>query len=62
MMVKRHAGSLLGLVTVLCWSGYNVAAKHGIDTGLSPHALAFLRFVVSGLAVLPLSHPPAHAR
>ncbi|WP_300030699.1 DMT family transporter [uncultured Roseobacter sp.] len=54
MTLKQHTGPLLGLLTVLCWAGYNVAAKHGVDTGLSPNALAFLRFAVPGLIVLPL--------
>lgn len=54
MTAKQHTGPILGFLTILCWSGYNVAAKHGIDTGLSPHALAFLRFAVPGLVVLPI--------
>lgn len=52
--MKQSNGPLLGLLTVLCWSAYNVAAIHGIETGLSPHALSFLRFAVPGLVVLPL--------
>ncbi len=53
-MMKRQAGVFWGFLTVLCWSAYNVAAKHGIDTGLSPQALAFLRFAVPGIVVLPV--------
>jgi len=53
-MMKRNTGVLWGFLTVLCWSAYNVAAKHGIDTGFSPQALAFLRFAVPGIAVLPV--------
>lgn len=52
--MKQMTGTLLGALTVLCWSSYNVAAKQGIEAGLSPQALTFLRFAVPGLLVLPL--------
>lgn len=54
MITKHTAGAILGFVTVLCWSGYNVAAKHGIDAGISPEVLSFLRFAVPGIAAMPL--------
>lgn len=54
MSINRLSGPALGAVTVLCWSGYNVAAKHGIDTGMPPEALAFLRFAVPGVLALPV--------
>lgn len=54
MRMKPPIGPMLGGLTVLCWSGYNVAAKHGIDTGMSPEALAFLRFAVPGIVAVPM--------
>lgn len=54
MTPKHLIGPMLGLATILCWSSYNVAAKHGIDTGFSPQALAFLRFAVPGVIALPV--------
>ncbi|WP_415921664.1 DMT family transporter [Tateyamaria sp. SN6-1] len=53
MAMTSWTGPMLGALTVLCWSGYNVAAKQGIDAGMSPDALAFLRFAVPGVFVLP---------
>ncbi|MEL6463553.1 MAG: DMT family transporter [Pseudomonadota bacterium] len=54
MSLDRVLGPMLGVLTVLCWSGYNVAAKHGIEAGLPPEALAFLRFSVPGVLALPV--------
>ncbi|WP_299625427.1 DMT family transporter [uncultured Tateyamaria sp.] len=54
MTLKHLTGPLLGFATILCWSSYNVAAKHGIDTGISPQALTFLRFAVPGVIAVPL--------
>ncbi|MCE8007469.1 DMT family transporter [Aestuariivita sp.] len=54
MTTTNHRGAALGILTVLCWSGYNVAAKHGVDTGFSPQALALLRFAVPGVIALPV--------
>ncbi|MCV3273349.1 DMT family transporter [Roseobacter sinensis] len=48
------SGVALGTLTVLCWAGYNVAAKAGIDAGLSPAALSFLRYLTPGLVAVPL--------
>ncbi|MFK7743946.1 MAG: DMT family transporter [Roseobacter sp.] len=53
-ITKQHHGIFLGFMTILCWSGYNVAAKHGIDAGLSAHVVAFMRFAVPGLVALPV--------
>ncbi|MEL7464791.1 MAG: DMT family transporter [Pseudomonadota bacterium] len=47
------SGALLGALTILCWSGYNVAAKAGIDAGLSPAALSFLRYLTPTLFAVP---------
>lgn len=48
------SGALLGAVTVLCWAGFNVAAKAGIDAGMSPAALSVLRYLTPGMFALPL--------
>lgn len=54
-MSKKHLlGPILGAITVLCWSSYNVAAKQGIDTGMPPAELALLRFAVPGVLALPI--------
>lgn len=47
-------GMFLGATTVLCWAGFNVAAKAGIDAGMTPAALSFLRFITPGLFAIPL--------
>ena len=47
------AGAVLGAITVFCWAGYNVAAKAGIDAGMSPSALSFLRYVIAGGVAVP---------
>lgn len=54
MQLDRRTGPALGALTVLCWASYNVAAKHGIDAGIAPQTLAFLRFAVPGTIALPL--------
>ncbi|WP_367179851.1 DMT family transporter [uncultured Tateyamaria sp.] len=55
MLTSPYFGTALGTLTVLCWASYNVAAKQGIEDGLTPEALAFLRFAVPGLIALPLA-------
>ena len=50
----KPAGASLGVVTILCWAAYNVAAKAGVDAGLSPAALTLLRYVTPGLVALPV--------
>lgn len=47
-------GALLGALTILCWAGFNVAAKAGIDAGLSPAALSFLRYLTPSLLAVPV--------
>lgn len=41
----------VGVLTI--WTGFNLAARAGVSGGLRPLELAFLRFAVAGLAVLP---------
>ncbi len=57
-MLSRNAspfpGALLGALTVLSWAGFNVAAKAGIDAGLSPAALSFLRYLTPAFLAVPL--------
>ena len=55
MSAKLIQGAALGSLTVICWSSYNVAAKYGIDHGISAEALALFRFGVPGLIALPLA-------
>ncbi|WP_299733963.1 DMT family transporter [uncultured Tateyamaria sp.] len=47
-------GPLFGAITILSWAGFNVAAKAGIDTGMSPTALSFLRYLTPGVFAIPL--------
>ncbi|MCE8008713.1 hypothetical protein [Aestuariivita sp.] len=47
-------GAALGAITVLCWAGFNVAAKAGIDSGMSPSALSFLWYMIPGLVAIPV--------
>ena len=47
------AGIACGAGAALFWAAGFVAAKHGIDTGLSPADLAFHRFFWSGALFLP---------
>ena len=47
-------GALLGALTILCWAGFNVAAKAGIGAGLSPAALSFLRYLTPALLSVPV--------
>jgi drug/metabolite transporter (DMT)-like permease len=46
-------GFLCGAGAALCWALGFVAARHGIDTGLSPLVIALHRYVWPGLALLP---------
>src|SRR5262245_26671804 len=47
-------GIACGAGAALFWAAGFVAAKHGIDVGLSPADLAFHRFFWSGAVLLPL--------
>ena len=46
-------GVLCGTGAALCWALGFVAARHGIDVGLSPLVIALDRYVWPGLALLP---------
>lgn len=46
-------GLALAGATVFCWAAFNVAAKHGIDGGIQPANLSFLRFGTAGLVLIP---------
>jgi drug/metabolite transporter (DMT)-like permease len=48
-------GVLSGAGAALCWALGFVAARHGIDVGVSPLILALHRYVWTGLALLPLA-------
>lgn len=53
-------GTACGAGAALCWAGGFVAAKHGIQIGLTPADLALHRYTWAGLALLPLvlrDHP-----
>lgn len=56
-LVRSHSdqatGIILAAATVLCWASFNVAAKYGIDHGIAPANLAFLRFGTAGLLLIP---------
>jgi drug/metabolite transporter (DMT)-like permease len=47
-------GVACGAAAALCWALGFVAARHGIDIGFSPGALALHRFVWAGIVLLPL--------
>ena len=47
-------GLLCGAGAALCWALGFVAARQGIDVGLSPFVIALDRFVWPGLALLPV--------
>jgi drug/metabolite transporter (DMT)-like permease len=52
----RHTialGVLCGAGAALCWALGFVAARHGIDVGISPFVLALHRYVWPGLLALP---------
>ncbi|MEM7568431.1 MAG: DMT family transporter, partial [Pseudomonadota bacterium] len=48
-------GLMMAVLTVLCWASYNVAAKSGIDAGMSAETLTFLRFAVPGIIAIPIA-------
>jgi drug/metabolite transporter (DMT)-like permease len=54
---QRHSTALgvaCGAGAALCWALGFVAARHGIDVGVSPFVLALHRYVWPGLLALPL--------
>jgi drug/metabolite transporter (DMT)-like permease len=48
-------GVLSGAGAALCWALGFVAARHGIDVGVSPLIIALHRYLWSGLVLLPLA-------
>lgn len=53
-------GYLLGCIAAVIWGGYLVTSRRGIAAGLSPADMAFLRYVIAGVVMLPflLRHAP----
>ena len=51
---KLFLGLFWAFLTVMAWSGYNLAAVVGIEQGFRPVDLSSLRYGVSGLFLLPL--------
>lgn len=47
-------GILCGLGAALCWAAGFVAARHGIDAGLTPVDITVHRYAWAGLVLLPL--------
>jgi len=46
-------GYVLGCVAAVIWGGYLVTSRRGIAAGLSPADMAFLRYVIAGVVMLP---------
>lgn len=59
--VKERQGIAFGLVAATIWGGYIATTASGVDKGLSAPDLAFIRYTVAGLILLPwlLRHKPA---
>lgn len=47
-------GVVSGLVVVLCWAGWVVATRFAVTTQLRPVDVAFLRYLVPAIALLPV--------
>lgn len=60
--IATHRGIAFGLVAALIWGSYMAVSNHGIESGLRPADLAFIRYSVAGLLLLPwlVSHAPLH--
>jgi drug/metabolite transporter (DMT)-like permease len=56
----RHQGLAFGFTATLIWGGFLVVSRYGIGSGLKASDLAFLRYLTSGLLMLPwlLRHSP----
>lgn len=52
-VLQRHLGMLYGLSATCIWGGYLAVINHGVSEGLEANDLAFLRFSVAGLLLLP---------
>lgn len=48
-------GILAALVTILVWSGFIVAARAGVTSGLTPYDVSALRFITAGAVVAPFA-------
>ncbi|MEK7456341.1 MAG: DMT family transporter [Pseudomonadota bacterium] len=57
---QERQGIVFGLVASLIWGGYIAVTHQGMSAGLTSWDLAFLRFAVAGIVLLPwwLSHAP----
>lgn len=53
-LTPTAAGVLCGTVAALSWAAGFVAARHGVQIGLTPFDLAFHRFFWAGLVLLPV--------
>ena len=47
-------GALSGIAAVSIWAGWIVAARFGVKTSLTPWDIAFLRFAVAGVILMPV--------
>jgi drug/metabolite transporter (DMT)-like permease len=47
-------GALCGIAAVSIWAGWIVAARFGVKTRLTPWDIAFLRFAVAGVILMPV--------
>lgn len=58
--MTTHRGIAFGLVAALIWGSYMAISNHGIEAGLRPADLAFIRYTVAGLLLLPwlVRHAP----
>lgn len=56
----RYQGLAFGFTATLIWGGFLVVSRYGIGSGLKATDLAFLRYLTSGLLLLPwlLRHSP----
>jgi len=53
-VLQRHIGTLYGLAAALIWGGYLAVTNRGIGGGLGAMDLAFLRYAVAALVLLPV--------
>lgn len=51
---NQTKGVLAALVTVTCWSGFNIVSRFGSKGVFTPFDLAALRFCVAGMLTMPL--------
>lgn len=50
---QRRVGILFGLTAAVIWGGFLTVSGHGIAVGLSATDLAFIRYTVAGVLLLP---------